>query len=123
MNRIVPVVALLLMYPSSGFAADDELRYRDWQVEKPFQAGVWNGLSMGFFPSSKFGEGRRVSEFNDLYAVSGSVHEQMVQVSEIPYQLGTGLGVSFWISVVFAGIYRLLNKLIDTDNAVRRVLK
>ena len=85
--------------------------YRDWQVENPFAAGVLKGLTLMMFPRHFLGEGWRLGDKEDPYAVSGLVHQHMTNMSIVPYRTGMVAGLAFWLSIYLAMVCRHLNKL------------
>ena len=98
--------------PKHGSAGDgDFVAYRDWQIENPFVAGALKGLTLMLIPRPALGEGWRLGDREDPYAVSGLVHRHMTNMSVVPYRIGMAAGFAFWLSMYLAMVYRYLNKL------------
>jgi len=111
-------LALWILAASAGYAdpTGRELQgemetLRDWQVENPLTSGITKGLSLGAFPSSRFGEGAVIASEHDPFGMPRAVYRQVAAHGRMSNQLGQWLGFGFW-AFAFGGVfYRLLHKL------------
>lgn len=84
---------------------------RDWTVEKPFVAGLMQGLSLTLCNSCQLGgEPEPASEF-DPFGMSEAVYEELRVHAALPHALGRGVGISFVLLVGFGVFGFHLNRL------------
>ena len=85
---------------------------RDWQVERPLAAGVLKGLTLGAFPSTRFGAGGAAASPYDPYGMSAAVHAEVTRLATPQQRAGLALGAGWWLFVIGGVIHRSVHTLL-----------
>jgi hypothetical protein len=97
-------VCILLLGTISVQAADDNIFYKDWRLEKPFTHGLLVGLSFEWVESVP-------KEWNKAHplepaGIPSGMLKYIVEHKVIPFNLGRGLGLFFWLFLTLSFVYR-----------------
>lgn len=110
-SSIALVAILMIPHSVSALAEAYPSGTRDWTVEKPFIAGMMEGLSLTLCGSCELGgEPESASDF-DPFAMSDVVYEELMIHAALPHALGRWLGLSFILLAGFGFIGFHLNRL------------
>lgn len=111
MGAIVVGAALIGSCAPPPPAAAAPRYVRDWQVERPLAAGVLKGLTLGAFPSARFGTGAAAASPYDPYGMSAAVYAEVGRLATAQHRAGLVLGAGWWVFVIGGVIHRSLHRL------------
>ena len=103
-------VAAATLFVSGGALADESI-VRDWTIEKPFAAGLINGMTLGLAPGSRFATQARPANSNDPFGMSPLVRDMLLGWAAVPYRIGRSVGGLFTFLILFGAWFRRRNTL------------